>query len=60
MLAPWRTPGEEAPVGSVDVVGLGSCTVDFFALVPKLIGAEEKINANRLEVLSSGHLLAPP
>ena len=41
-------------MGSVDVVGLGSCTVDFFALVPKLIGAEEKINANRLEVHAGG------
>jgi len=37
-----------------DVVGLGSCTVDFFALVPKLIGAEEKINANRLEIHAGG------
>lgn len=37
-----------------DVVGLGSCTVDFFALVPKLIGAEEKINATRLEVHAGG------
>ncbi len=36
------------------VVGLGSCTVDFFALVPKLIGAEEKINADRLEVHAGG------
>ena len=34
----------------VDVVGLGSCTVDFFALAPKLIGAEDKINATRFEV----------
>ncbi|MDD5542024.1 MAG: carbohydrate kinase family protein [Acidobacteriia bacterium] len=41
-------------MGSVDVVGLGSCTVDFFALVPQLIGAEEKINANRLEVHAGG------
>ena len=37
-----------------DVVGLGSCTVDFFALVPRLIGAEEKINATRLEVHAGG------
>jgi sugar/nucleoside kinase (ribokinase family) len=37
-----------------DVVGLGSCTVDFFALVPKLIGAEEKINATRLEIHAGG------
>ncbi len=37
-----------------EVVGLGSCTVDFFALVPRLIGAEEKINATRLEVHAGG------
>lgn len=41
-------------MSQVDVVGLGSCTVDFFALVPKLIGAEEKINAHRLEVHAGG------
>jgi len=38
----------------VDVVGIGSCTVDFFALVPNLIGAEEKINVSRLEVHAGG------
>jgi sugar/nucleoside kinase (ribokinase family) len=38
----------------VEVVGLGSCTVDFFALVPKLIGGEEKINATRLEMHAGG------
>jgi len=37
-----------------DVVGLGSCTVDFFALVPRLIGVEEKINSTRLEVHAGG------
>jgi ribokinase len=37
-----------------EVVGLGSCTVDFFALVPQLIGAEEKVNAHRLEVHAGG------
>lgn len=37
-----------------EVVGLGSCTVDFFALVPRLVGAEEKINATRLEVHAGG------
>ncbi len=41
-------------MSQVEVVGLGSCTVDFFALVPKLIGAEEKINANRLEIHAGG------
>lgn len=37
-----------------EIVGLGSCTVDFFALVPRLIGAEEKINVPRLEVYAGG------
>ena len=37
-----------------DVIGLGSCTVDFFAIVPKLIGADEKVNATRLEVHAGG------
>ena len=38
----------------VAVVGIGSCTVDYFAIVPRLIGADEKINANRLEVHAGG------
>ena len=38
----------------VEVVGLGSCAVDFFALVPKLIGADEKINARKLEIHAGG------
>ncbi len=37
-----------------EVVGLGSCTVDFFALVPRLIGAEEKINVPKLEIYAGG------
>jgi sugar/nucleoside kinase (ribokinase family) len=37
-----------------EVVGLGSCGVDFFALVPKLIGADEKINATHLEIHAGG------
>lgn len=37
-----------------EVVGLGSCTVDYFAIVPKLIGAEEKVNATRLEIHAGG------
>lgn len=41
-------------MSSAEVVGLGSCTVDFFALVPRLIGAEEKINVPRLEVYAGG------
>lgn len=38
----------------VEGVGLGSGTVDFFALVPQWIGAEEKINATRLEIHAGG------
>jgi ribokinase len=41
-------------MAEADVVGLGSCTVDFFALVPQLIGAEEKVNAHRIEVHAGG------
>jgi ribokinase len=41
-------------MSQIEVVGLGSCTVDFFALVPKLIGADEKVNANRLEIHAGG------
>ena len=40
--------------GNVDVVGIGSCTVDYFAIVPRLLGAEEKINAERLEIHAGG------
>jgi sugar/nucleoside kinase (ribokinase family) len=41
-------------MSAAEVVGLGSCTVDFFALVPRLIGAEEKMNVPRLEVYAGG------
>jgi sugar/nucleoside kinase (ribokinase family) len=40
--------------GKVDVVGIGSCTVDYFAIVPRLLGAEEKINADRMEIHAGG------
>lgn len=39
---------------AIDVVGIGSCTVDFFALVPRLLGPEEKTNANSLEIHAGG------
>jgi len=39
---------------NVDVVGIGSCTVDFFAIVPRLLGPEEKINAERMEIHAGG------
>lgn len=38
----------------VAVVGIGSCTVDYFAIVPRLLGPEEKINAERLEIHAGG------
>ncbi len=41
-------------MSGVEVVGLGSCTVDFFAIVPKLIGGEEKVNVERLEIHAGG------
>ncbi|HEV2388185.1 MAG TPA: carbohydrate kinase family protein [Candidatus Acidoferrales bacterium] len=36
------------------VVGIGSCTVDYFAIVPRMLAAEEKINADRLEIHAGG------
>jgi sugar/nucleoside kinase (ribokinase family) len=36
------------------VVGIGSCGVDYFAIVPRLLGPEEKINADRLEIHAGG------
>jgi len=39
---------------ATEVVGIGSCTVDFFAIVPRLLGPEEKINATRLEIHAGG------
>jgi sugar/nucleoside kinase (ribokinase family) len=38
----------------VEVVGIGSCTVDYFAIVPRLLAAEEKINATRTEIHAGG------
>jgi len=38
----------------VEVVGIGSCTVDYFAIVPRLLGPEEKINAERMEIHAGG------
>src|SRR5579885_3535460 len=38
----------------VDVVGIGSCGIDYFAIVPRLLGPDEKINANRLEIHAGG------
>ncbi len=38
----------------VKVVGIGSCGVDYFAIVPRLLGPEEKINADRMEIHAGG------
>ena len=38
----------------VDVVGIGSCGIDYFAIVPRLLGAEEKISAERMEIHAGG------
>jgi sugar/nucleoside kinase (ribokinase family) len=37
-----------------EVVGIGSCTVDYFAVVPRLLQNEEKINADRIEIHAGG------
>jgi len=39
---------------NVDVVGIGSCGVDYFAIVPRLLGPEEKISADRMEIHAGG------
>lgn len=39
---------------AVQVVGIGSCTVDYFAIVPRLLGPEEKTCAQRLEIHAGG------
>ena len=38
----------------VEVVGLGSCAVDYIATVPKILSAEEKINVQNLEIHPGG------
>ena len=45
--------GQSAAVSrdaSTEVVGMGSCGVDYFAIVPSLLGAYEKINVERTEI----------
>jgi sugar/nucleoside kinase (ribokinase family) len=39
---------------ATQVVGIGSCGVDYFAIVPRLLGPEEKINADRMEIHAGG------
>src|ERR1700738_333802 len=36
------------------VVGIGSCGIDYFAIVPRLLGPEEKTNAERIEIHAGG------
>jgi sugar/nucleoside kinase (ribokinase family) len=39
---------------AIQVVGIGSCAIDYFAIVPRLLGPDEKINADRLEIHAGG------
>jgi sugar/nucleoside kinase (ribokinase family) len=39
---------------NVDVVRIGSCTVGPFAIVPRLLGPEETISADRMEIHAGG------
>jgi sugar/nucleoside kinase (ribokinase family) len=39
---------------NIDVVGIGSCGVDYFAIVPRLLGPEEKISASSMEIHAGG------
>ncbi len=36
------------------VVGIGSCGIDYFAIVPRLLGPDEKINVDRIQVHAGG------
>ncbi len=45
---------DSASSPQVEVVGIGSCTVDYFALISRLIHADEKINVERVEVHAGG------
>ena len=36
------------------VVGIGSCGIDYFAIVPHLLGPDEKINVERIETHAGG------
>jgi sugar/nucleoside kinase (ribokinase family) len=39
---------------ATQVVGIGSCGIDYFAIVPRLLAADEKINADRTEIHAGG------
>ena len=39
---------------ATQVVGIGSCGIDYFAIVPRLLGPDEKINADRLATHAGG------
>jgi sugar/nucleoside kinase (ribokinase family) len=49
-----RTDDSFTILGAMEVVGIGSCAVDYVAQVPRLLGPDEKINANRLEIHPGG------
>src|SRR5260370_10005819 len=46
-----RHPRRDMPP---QIVGIGSCGIDYFAIVPRLLAADEKINADRLEIHAGG------
>jgi ribokinase len=39
---------------ATQVVGIGSCGIDYFAIVPRLLGPDEKINVDRTEIHAGG------
>jgi hypothetical protein len=39
---------------ATQVLGIGSCGIDYFAIVPRLLGLDEKINADRLQIHAGG------
>ncbi len=39
---------------AAQVVGIGSCGIDYFAIVPRLLGPDEKINVDRTQIHAGG------
>jgi sugar/nucleoside kinase (ribokinase family) len=39
---------------ATQVVGIGSCGIDYFAIVPRLLGPDEKINVDRTQIHAGG------
>jgi len=52
---PQRQTGQGGSMTrQIEVVGIGSCGIDYFAIVPRLLGADEKINVDRIEIHAGG------